>query len=337
MESKNKVLTIVVPSYNTQAYIDQCIPTMLAHSYTEQMELLLVNDGSRDNTLEKLKWYEKHYPATVKVLDQENGGHGSVINIGINEAKGVYFKVIDGDDWVLPENLEKMIRQLKHCEADLVIHPYIKYNMHTKKSKVIRFDMPKYQEMLLDDVASGLGEVEIHAATYRTELLRDNGIQVRERCFYEDTEYNIFPIRDVNTVYACNYPVYVYRIGTVSQSIHPRQAFRYRDMHRVVIDDCIAYYDHNVKRLSQAKKDYIRRVITKRIRSQYMIYLKNPMTKERMQELLKWDRELKIKAGGFYKESERFPVWLLRKNMRFAYPFVKILYWIYAGFRWVYG
>ena len=81
-----KILTIIVPSYNTEAYIDECLPTMLKHRYRKQLELLLVNDGSRDGTLEKLKQYEQSYPDTVPVIDKEIGGHGSVINLGIRKA-----------------------------------------------------------------------------------------------------------------------------------------------------------------------------------------------------------------------------------------------------------
>ena len=191
--------------------------------------------------------------------------------------------------------------------------------------------------MSFEQAAPQLKEVEIHAATYRTSLLRDHQIRLRENCFYEDTEYNIFPIRFVNTVYACNNPVYVYRTGTLSQSIHPKQTFKNRKMHSRIIGDCIAYYEKYETELSEEKKDYIRQIIGKRIRSQYMIYLKNRMTKARMRELLKWDRKLREKSASFYEYSNQFPVQLLRKNPRFVYPFVKLLYLFYEQMRGIYA
>lgn len=327
----DKVLTITVPSYNTEAYIDQCLPTMLKHPRTSQMEVLLINDGSTDGTLKKMRWYEKNYPDTVLVVDKENGGHGSAINVGIQKARGAYFKVVDGDDWVVSENLGKMVRQLESCRADLVIHPYIKYHACKKRGRAIRYNVPKGRTMLFDEVAPGLREVEIHASAYRTGVLRDNGIRVRENCFYEDTEYNIFPIRYVDTVYACSDPVYVYRIGMSSQSIAPRRAFQNRKMHHMVIEDCISYYEENSGELSEAKREYIRRIIRKRIRSQYMIYLKNPMTRARMQELEEWDLRLRERSPLFYWESDDFPVSALRKHMRWSYPSLKFLYGIYRG------
>ena len=329
-----KILTIIVPSYNTEAYIDECLPTMLKHRYRKQLELLLVNDGSRDGTLEKLKQYEQRYPDTVTVIDKENGGHGSVINLGIRQAKGDYLKIVDGDDWVISKNLEKMIGQLASCSADLVIHPYIKYSVQDRKQKKVSYAIDKKRQMDFDEAASGLREVEIHAAAYRTSMLRDGHIQVREKCFYEDTEFNIYPIKYVRTVIAFDDPVYVYRVGTASQSISPQQAFKNRFMHRLVIDDCIAYYEDNFRQLSSPKQDYIKKIIGKRIRSQYAIYLKNEMTAGRIEELMEWDRRLKRRSPYFYKTSHKFPISLLRKDMHRAYPFVRFLYKAYVvGYR----
>lgn len=329
----DKVLTIAVPSYNTQDYIDTCLPTMLQHPYTAQTEILLVNDGSTDGTLEKMRWYEQNYPDTVVVIDKQNAGHGSAVNIAVEKARGTYFKVIDGDDWVLAENLGKMVRQLAHCKADLVVHPYIKYNVSKKRSRIIRYKIEKNKLLNFDQAAPRLKEAAIHAATYRTELLRGHQIRVRENCFYEDTEYNIYPIPFVNTVFACSYPVYVYRTGTLSQSIHPKQAFQNRKMHSRIIGDCIAYYEKYEDELSEEKKDYIRRIIGRRIRSQYMIYLKNPMTASRMWELMKWDCRLRETSISFYEYTNRLPVWLLRKNPHRTYPILKLLYRFYTGMK----
>ncbi len=326
----DKILTITVPSYNTEAYIDECIPTMLQHPYVRYLEILLVNDGSSDRTLEKMEWYQRRYPDTIVVIDKENAGHGSAVNLGIQRAKGIYFKVIDGDDQVLSQNLAKMMEQLSRCQADLVIHPYIKWHAYTKKRRIVRYPLPAGRELLFDEVAGNLKEVEIHAATYRTALLRDNQIQVRERCFYEDTEYNIFPVRYIRTVCAFRNPVYLYRIGTAAQSIHPKQAFAHRQMHHRIIADCIAYDRKYSASLSKGKRDYIRRIICKRIRSHYMIYIKNPMTESRMRELLRWDSGLKEASPLLYQASHRFPICVMRKNIRRMYPFVKAMYGVYA-------
>ena len=200
MKQQKIILTIVVPSYNTEKYIDTCIPTLLKHRMRHKLEILLVNDGSCDHTLSKLLRYERDYPDTVRVIDKQNGGHGSVINIGIKEARGKYYKVVDGDDWVISRNLERLICCLDKGNYDLVVNPYIKQNVNTGQRKAVCFQAEKYRKLDFDSIAGWFSEIEIHAATYRTELLRKNHISVRENCFYEDTQYNIYPIRYVSSI-----------------------------------------------------------------------------------------------------------------------------------------
>lgn len=324
-----KILTIIVPSYNTQDYIDRCIPTMLAHPYTDELELLLVNDGSSDRTLEKLEAYARRYPNTVTVLNKENGGHGSVINTGIKKASGKYLKVVDGDDWVISKKLGKLICHLKQCNADMVIHPYIRWDYNRKKGTTIRYSGNKNEVLPFDKAAPELEGVEIQAITYRTTMLRENGIQVREKCYYEDTEYDIYPIPYVKTVCIYNYPVCVYGVGVPAQSVNPVQAFKNRDMHRMIIKDCIEYYKQNTDYLSLEKKQFISRIILKRIRSHYMIYLKNNGTVRQLEELRRWDLQLAKESVYFYEASHKFPVSFLRLNIIRMYPFVKFMYGCY--------
>ena len=120
-----KILTIVVPSYNTELYIDECLPTIISSKSIDDIEILLVNDGSTDNTLKKARYFEELYPQSIRVIDKENGGHGSVINRGIKEATGKYFKVIDGDDWVDTAAFNQLVSCLKRVDVDLVMNPYI--------------------------------------------------------------------------------------------------------------------------------------------------------------------------------------------------------------------
>ena len=99
-----KILSITIPSYNVEKYIDKCVQSMLVDSILDDIEILIVNDGSKDSTPEIAKGYVEKYPQTVRLIDKENGGHGSTINAGIREATGKYFKVVDGDDWLNTEN-----------------------------------------------------------------------------------------------------------------------------------------------------------------------------------------------------------------------------------------
>ena len=121
-----KILTITVPSYNAENYLLETIPTMLSISNIEKLEIIIVNDGSKDNTLAVAQNLKQNYPNTIVIVDKENGGHGSTINAGIKIATGKYFKVIDADDWVESNNLEQLIEYLSECNDDEVISPFIK-------------------------------------------------------------------------------------------------------------------------------------------------------------------------------------------------------------------
>ena len=120
----DKILSVVVPSYNAAPYLLETMPSLLSIKNRELLELIIVNDGSQDNTLEVAKQLEQNYPETVKIVDKPNGGHGSTINAGSKIATGKYFKVVDADDWVDTQNFEKLIRYLQEANDDMVVSPY---------------------------------------------------------------------------------------------------------------------------------------------------------------------------------------------------------------------
>lgn len=333
----------MVPSYNTEQYIDRCIPTMLRHRKRQELELLLVDDGSSDRTLQKLLSFRQAYPETVRVIHKKNGGHGSVINTGIREARGKYFKVVDGDDWVVSRNLERLIGCLQQTDADLVVNPYVVWNMGTGRKKTVRYHAAKYRALNFDLAAERIREIGIHAAVYRTRLLRDNHILVRENCYYEDTEYNLYPVRYVGQICVLDFPVSVYRTGTADQSINPQRAYQNRDMHQAVIGDCCSYYMHSAG-LSGPKRIYMERIICRRILSQYLLYVKHSqintaagrrrLASRRMraeeEELLQWDQWLKENFPYFYKRTNHFPISWLRTGHRICYLSICGMYFLYS-------
>ena len=137
----NKVLSIVVPSYNAEQYLPETIPTMLPASNLEKLELIIVNDGSKDNTLDIAKKLQESYPETIVIVDKKNGGHGSTINAGIKAATGKYFKVVDADDWVNTENLSELIDYLDSVNDDEVISPFIRVYMDTKSEMLYEYSV----------------------------------------------------------------------------------------------------------------------------------------------------------------------------------------------------
>ena len=128
MNYLEKLLSIVVPCYNSQDYIDRCVESLLPGN--DRVEILLIDDGSTDRTAEIIDKYERTYPKQVKAVHQENGGHGQAINTGMYLAKGKYVKVVDSDDWLDLNSYQKVLNFLESLEEsneeiDMLICNYI--------------------------------------------------------------------------------------------------------------------------------------------------------------------------------------------------------------------
>ena len=133
----SKTLTIIIPSYNTSTFIDASMRTMLENRNIDNLEIIIVDDGSKDNTAELARAYVEKYPQNVRLISKANGGHGSAINVGVQEATGKYFKVIDGDDYVDTEELAQLIDQLKCNDSDLFVSYYTTVSDTTGEETVI--------------------------------------------------------------------------------------------------------------------------------------------------------------------------------------------------------
>ena len=114
---EKKTLTFVVPAYNMTEYLERCVMSLIAAKRNDDIEVLIVDDGSSDGTLEMAQKFEARYPGIVRAIHQENKGHGGAVNTGIAAASGMYVKVVDADDWVGPESLEQVMAVLRE-EAD---------------------------------------------------------------------------------------------------------------------------------------------------------------------------------------------------------------------------
>lgn len=255
----SKILTITVPSYHTEKYMDSCLPTLLDKRINADLEILIVNDGSTDGTLEKARTYEAKFPDTIRVIDKENGGHGSTINKGIAFATGRYFKVVDGDDWVNTDQLVNLVQDLKSVDADIVVSPYQDHNMDN--GAVETQDYPNIvpnQVISYDELLQKGGRLPMmHATTFKTSLLRDNQVVIDEKMFYVDMEYIIFPMRFLETAVYLPHQVYCYRMGTAEQSINPANFIKNREMHRQVTYQLIRTYNLLSKERPSAYRTHV--------------------------------------------------------------------------------
>ena len=198
-----KVLTILVPVYNTEKYIRRCLDSLLVPEVLESIEVLVINDGSKDHSSEIAREYVEKYPDTVVLVDKENGGHGSTINAGIERAKGKYFRVLDSDDWFNTVEFVEYVNRLQSEDADLVVTDYRKEHTYNSQSEYFEYkDLEDGRCYRLDDIDLKIlnGEYFVMATSaYKTEVLRESGLKLLEKTFYVDMQYNIVPITKVET------------------------------------------------------------------------------------------------------------------------------------------
>lgn len=225
---RQKEITFVIPCYNSADYMDHCIDSILRGQ--GDIEIIIVNDGStRDNTAEKADQWAAQQPGVIKVIHQENKGHGGAVMAGLREASGVYFKVVDSDDWLDPVALNLMLSKLRHfissgSPVDLVVANYVYEHTNSGTQKVIRYRhmMPKNRIFTWNELGfSGPGQnILMHAATFRTQILRDSGVELPEHTFYVDNIFVYVPLPSVQTLYYLPVNLYRYFIGRDDQSVN---------------------------------------------------------------------------------------------------------------------
>lgn len=324
-----KILSIVIPSYNTEKYMDECLPFFFDKRIESKVEILIINDGSTDATSEKAESYRKRFPEMIRVINKENGGHGSVINRGIMEAEGKYFKVVDGDDWVITDNLVRLVGDLEKFDADLVVNPHIRHNVIHNENKEFRCSVKDYRRrMKFEELSVDTSWMSIHMITYRTNLLKKNNIRVQEHCFYEDAEYCLYPIEVIKDVVLLDYPVCVYRVGTPTQSISRESIIRNRSMLETITYNMIQYDNQLTTDISNAKKTTVAKFICTKISLVYGAYLRMGFNKDAKTAIHDFDERVCRMSPKLYRESENLPLKLLRTKTWFGYGIVYLAFCI---------
>ena len=183
-----KYISFVVPCYNSEEYMEKCIESLLVGA--DFVEIIIIDDGSKDRTGEIADNYEKKYPDTVKVIHQENGGHGEGINAGLKVATGKYFKVVDSDDWVDKEAYLKLLKSIKTIDSDLIVMNYVYSYTDGRKDQVINFSnvFKENKEMTWEEM--GRWKVtqypSLHSMMYKKSVLDVSDIDLPKHVFYED-------------------------------------------------------------------------------------------------------------------------------------------------------
>ena len=223
-----KLLTFTIPCYNSQDYMRHCIESILPGG--EDVEILIVDDGSKDDTAAIADEYAEKYPTIVKAIHQENGGHGEAVNAGIRNATGLYFKVVDSDDWVDWNAYQTILAKLREIAGgsvalDMLLANYVYEKEGAKHKRVMRqTGFPKDQIFTWSDVRHFYKGhyILMHSVIYRTKLLRECGLELPKHTFYVDNIYVYKPLPHVRTMYYMDVDFYRYFIGRDDQSVNER-------------------------------------------------------------------------------------------------------------------
>lgn len=288
-----KLLTVVMPSYNAAGYLPETVPTILASRHLDQIELLIVNDGSKDETSTIGHQFAADYPQVVRVIDKENGGHGSTVNAGIEAARGKYFKVVDADDWVDTQAFDALLDYLAGVDDDLVVSPYTKVFMDSQ-TQVVQNDftgLKAKQTYSFDQVLEVTQRVvSMHSMTIKSSILKEYQIRLSEKMFYVDMQYVIYPMPYITSVSLFDESVYEYRLGNENQSVSISSYIKNRKMHQHVIYQLISFYRQGL--LSQTQKQIVLAQIHRMIHLQTRIYLALPESREGKAELKEFEAGL---------------------------------------------
>lgn len=221
-----KILTVAIPCYNSQEYMEKSIRSALNGG--DRVEIIIVDDGSTDDTLKIARKYQEKFPDIVKVIHQENGGHGEAVNTGIKNATGLYFKVLDSDDCLGKKALTKVLDLLedmisKDAGLDMLISNYMYDKQGVKHKKIMKYKraMPVGKMFGWDELHFGKTQyLLMHSVIYRTKVLRECGMVLPKHTFYVDNIYVFQPLPYVKNIYYLDVCLYKYFIGRDDQSVH---------------------------------------------------------------------------------------------------------------------
>ena len=276
-----KLLSVTVPCYNSQDYMRHCVETLLPGG--DEVEILIVDDGSKDDTAAIADQLQAQYPTIVRAIHQENAGHGGAVMKGLENATGLYFKVVDSDDWVDTQVLKDLLALLRRFAqqgegVDMVVSDFVYDKVGARWEEVGSF--PKGHYLLM------------HSVIYRTQLLRESGLDLPRHTFYVDNLFVYVPMAQVKTLYYVDKVFYHYFIGREDQSVQEGVMIRRIDQQL------------RVNRLMLAQVD-LDQVENKRLRRYLLNYLEIITTISTVLLFRAGDKEHLEKARAFWRDMAR--------------------------------
>lgn len=317
----NKILTVVIPTYNMQDYLRRCLDSLIVpEEQMKQMEVLVVNDGSKDNSSAIAHEYQDKYPDTFRVIDKENGNYGSCVNRGLKEATGKYIKVLDADDWFDASNFKTLLTKLVSIDTDVVITDY---TSHVKFGEILcSYNYEKYIEYTLEralrENETQTKSIQMHAICYNRVCFEHIEYHQTEGISYTDQEWILEPWINVNSLYYIPLSVYQYNLDREGQTCAKTVYLKMMSDQFVSILNTIKFLGEYGKLMNHLHRDLIFDKIATRMESLYRLILVDE--KMAPEYLINFDRELM----GSYRE---FAEYLDNATLHSYFPCRYIKHW----------
>ncbi len=293
-------LTIGIPAYNVESYLSDCIESLVADvSIASQVEILVIDDGSSDKTLAIANKFAE-LQTNITVISKKNGGHGSTINTALEKARGKYFKLLDGDDWLETSSLLKLLEHLETTDTDIVLTNYIEYYSNTKTTKPIH-NYTNLDTGTVYNIESNTPFLEkgplLATTTFKTSLYKESPFLIDEHCFYVDMEYNFFIYQRAKTLELLPVDLYMYRLEREGQSMQ-LESIKRNHLHHEKVTLRIAHELLSAQRLAQEKYKYLlNSLVAPMCRTHYQILIEHLASRQLFME---FDSKLKLHSKIYH-------------------------------------
>ena len=325
-----KVLSLVIPTYNMQEYLHRCLTSLIvSQDKLDLYEVLVINDGSKDDSLFIAQGFKTKYPNTFRVIDKENGNYGSCVNRGLLEAQGKYIKILDADDWFDTVAFSAYLDLLQTVDVDLVLTPYCIHNEYDGSVRTIRQRLPENKSFEFDSFPKeSIFRYSMHMVTYQTDLLRHNHYFQTEGISYTDTEWTHIPQYYIKDFVYFPTPVYQYMLGregqTMDSSILARDIWKYEVICKSLITNRNKFNRNKV--YSLADELNIQQIHFLASCVYRILLIRSNSSKEDIDHLKEFDNYLLEQCRQVYKSTDEL---LLKKKLPIRY----IHLWRSSGYR----
>lgn len=318
-----KVLSVSIAAYNIAATLREVLDPFLMEDVRERVDVIIVDDGSKDDTARIALAYQEKYPNTFRLISKPNGGWGSTLNTGMRAATGKYFKQLDGDDYFSYENLSDFLDYLDESDSDVVHSPFVTYSDTNQAILNVLNDFswrdyssfPKRRTLPLSEC----GDVrpEMHNLAIKSSLLQKHDVAITEHCFYTDVEFSLKAFTISNTISFYDRPVYYYRLAFNGQSVGIGGIRKhYRDNQKMLMG-MLEYYENNLT------EEWAKHMVAQRLNAvcdlMYRMYFALECNRKQKAELIEFDGILKERYPAFYASVTARPIRFLRKSRFFGY------------------